>query len=188
MSQLSTTVMLLNGFKEGDATASNALLQVFRPLLLKWAHGRVPQKARDYLDTHDVVQDTLVLALKNQQQVKADNPGAFFCYLRQIFLNQIKQELRKNKPFQVALTTQFSNHEKLAYEKDMNTLMAYDQALERLSEEQKQAVVMRLEFGLSHQEIADVMNKNSPDAARVYIARAVAKLAEQMSGSKKDGK
>jgi len=52
--------------------------------------------------------------------------------------------------------------------------IAYDAAIEKLNEEEKQAVVMRLEFGLSHQEIADLMNENSPDAARVYIARAVA--------------
>lgn len=186
MNQLSTTMIMLRGFKSGDAAASNDLMRLFRPLLSKWAHGRMPRHARDYLDTNDVVQDTMTLAFKNHNQLKADNPGAFFCYLRQIFLNQIKQELRKNKPFQVALTTQFTNSEKLAYEEDMNSMMAYDVAIDKLSEDEKQAVVMRLEFGLSHQEIADLMNKNSPDAARVFINRAVAKLAKLMSLKKNE--
>jgi len=66
----------------------------------------------------------------------------------------------------------------------LSSTIAYDAAIEKLNEEEKQAVVMRLEFGLSHQEIADLMNKNSPDAARVYIARAVAKLGRLMSLSK----
>ncbi|WP_395375787.1 RNA polymerase sigma factor [Marinicella sp. W31] len=185
MKNIAATTVLLNGFKAGDQSASNQLLDIYRPLLLKWAHGRVPQQARDYLDTNDVVQDTMVLAFKNQAQLKADGPGEFFCYLRQIFLNQIKQELRKNKPFQVALTTQFTNSEKLAYEDDLNTMITYDAAIEKLNEKEKQAVIMRLEFGLSHQEIADLTDKNSPDAARVYIARAVDKLGKLMLLQKK---
>ncbi|WP_395377206.1 RNA polymerase sigma factor [Marinicella sp. W31] len=181
MSQLSTTVVLLNGFRAGETGAVNDLFNLYQPLLLKWAHGRIPEKAKGYLDTQDVVQDTMALAFKNKEKIQAESAGAFFCYLRTIFINQIKQELRKNRPFQLALTTQFSNHEKLAYEEDLHALMAYDEAIDKLNEAEKQAVVMRIEFGLSHQEIADLMQKNSADAARMSIARAMAKLGRLMA-------
>ncbi len=173
--------MLLDAFRAGKKTASDELFRLYRPLLMNWAHGRIPAMARSFLDTADVVQDTLVQALRNKKQLKAHSAGEFFCYLRQILINQIKQELRKNKPFQVALTTQFNATEKLAYADDINTVMAYDAAIEQLNEKQRQAVVMRIEFGLSHQEIADLTGRKSADAARVYIARAIKQLGQLMT-------
>lgn len=180
-SLLSTTAYLLNGLREGDNLAADKLLKIYQPVLLRWAHGRIPQQARNYMETMDLVQETMALALKSKAKIKADNAGAFFCYLRTIFINQIKQELRKNKPFHIALTTQFTHSEKLSYEEDINALIAYDHAIDLLSEAEKQAVVMRVEFGLSHQEIAELTGKNSPDAARVYIKRALAKLGELLA-------
>lgn len=177
---LSTTSYLLQGLRDGDTNASEKLLSLYQPVLLRWAHGRIPEQAKNYMETMDLVQETMALALKSKANIKADNAGAFFCYLRTIFINQIKQELRKNKPFLVALTTQFSQSEVMSYEEDLNALIAYDQAIDRLSEEEKQSVVMRVEFGLSHQEIADLTGRNSPDAARVYIKRALQKLGEVM--------
>ncbi|WP_223789278.1 RNA polymerase sigma factor [Marinicella meishanensis] len=186
MHPLSTTMRLIDGFKAGHSTASNGLMDMFGPILLKWAHGRVPHHARNHLETRDLVQDTLALAFKNHDQLKADNPGAFFCYLRQIFLNQVKQELRKNKLFQVALTTQFTHDERMAYEEDLHAMMAYDAAIDQLSEAEKHVVIMRLEFGMSHQEIAELTDRKSPDAARVYFKRAVNKLAKIMAKDHED--
>jgi len=176
--QLSTTALLLNGLRAGDVDASEQLFKLYHPILQRWARGRIPMQARSYMDTQDLVQETLTLALRSKRQIKANNAGAFFCYLRTIFINQIKQELRKNHLFQIALTTRFTHSEKMSYEDDVNSLIAYDQAIDQLSETEKQAVVMRVEFGLSHQEIADLMGKNSADAARVYIKRALLKLGE----------
>lgn len=147
-------------------------------MLHRWAHGRIPQQARNYMDTQDMVQETLILALRAKEQIKANNAGAFFCYLRTVFINQIKQELRKNKMFQVALTTQFTQAEKMSYEEDLNSLIAYDHAIDRLSDQEKELVVMRVEFGLTHQDIADLTDKNSADAVRVSIKRALVKLGD----------
>ena len=133
-SLLSTTSVLLNGLRSGDVAASEKLFSLYQPALLRWAHGRIPNQAKNYLETIDLVQETMTLALHNKEKIQADNAGAFFCYLRAIFINQIKQELRKNKPFHVALTTQFSQSEVMSYEDDLNSLIAYDQAIDRLSE------------------------------------------------------
>ncbi len=176
--QYSTTTYLLNGLRSGDSNAINKLMQIYQPLLLRWAHGRIPEQAKNYVETIDLVQETMLLALKSKSKIKADNAGAFFCYLRTIFINQIKQELRKNKPFHVALTTQFNQSEVMSYEEDLDSLHAYDQAINLLSEEEKQMVVMRIEFGLSHHEIAVLTGRNSPDAARVFIKRALDKLSD----------
>lgn len=153
---------------------------MFQPALLRWAHGRIPTQAQGFMDTEDVVQDTMAMAFKNMANIKAKRPGAFFTYLRTTFINQIKQELRKNKPFQNSIT-QFSHDQKLAYEEDLNTLMAYDKAIEQLNEDECEAVILRMEFGFSHQEIADMLERPSANATRMFISRALVKLAKTMA-------
>ncbi len=180
MTDFSTTAILLKQFKNGDQRSCDQLFELYQPVLMRWAHGRIPKQAQGFMDTEDIVQDTMALAFKNIAGIKAERAGSFFTYLRTIFINQIKQELRKNKPFQLSIT-QFSDHQKLAYEEDINTLVDYDAALDLLSEEEKEAIVLRMEFGFSYQEIADLMDKTSANAQRMFITRALVKLAGQMT-------
>lgn len=175
----STTALLLNKYKQGDDSSIDELFSMFQPALIRWAHGRIPLQAKNFMDTEDMVQDTMLLAFKNIDRIKAKRPGSFFTYLRTIFLNQIKQELRKNKPFQLSIT-QSSNEHQLAYEKDLNTLIAYDDAINKLAEEENEAVILRMEFGFSYQEIADLMKRPSANSTRMYISRALVKMAESM--------
>jgi RNA polymerase sigma-70 factor (ECF subfamily) len=45
----------------------------------------------------------------------------------------------------------------------------------------REAVILRLEFGFSHREIADAIGSPSANAARMLVSRAVEKLARGMS-------
>jgi DNA-directed RNA polymerase specialized sigma24 family protein len=56
----------------------------------------------------------------------------------------------------------------------------YDSALQRLSADERQAVIARVELGLSHRELAEALGKGSPDAARMAVARALVRLAREM--------
>ncbi len=49
-----------------------------------------------------------------------------------------------------------------------------------LTEEQQQAVVLRVELGFSYQQVAEAMGSPSIDAARMLVARALARLSERM--------
>jgi DNA-directed RNA polymerase specialized sigma24 family protein len=42
-------------------------------------------------------------------------------------------------------------------------------------------VISRVEFDLSYAELADVLGKRSPDAARMAVVRALVRLAEEMN-------
>jgi DNA-directed RNA polymerase specialized sigma24 family protein len=57
---------------------------------------------------------------------------------------------------------------------------AYEQGLLALPEEQREAVLLRLEFSLSHQEIAEALGKPSANAARMTVTRALAVLARHL--------
>ncbi len=174
----STTSVLLERYKKGDRASCDALFKLYQPLLRRWARGRLPQYTRDLMDTEDLVQDTLMLAFDRAGRIEAKRPGAFFAYLRTVFINQIRQELRKNKPHNQSLE---SSADPVDNAQDMNALLAYDQALDRLSVEEKEAVVLRLEFGFTHQEIAVLTDKPSANAARMFITRAIMKLADCMT-------
>jgi RNA polymerase sigma-70 factor (ECF subfamily) len=179
MHNFSTTAMLIRQFKDGDQSSCDELFNLYQPALMKWAHGRIPAQAKGYMDTQDMVQDTMMKAFKSIDGVKAQRPGAFLNYLRSIFINQIKQELRRNKPFLKSIT-QFSNDQKLSYEKDINTLIDYDHALEKVSDEEKEAIILRLEFGFCYSEIAQLLEKPSANSTRMFITRALIKLAKHM--------
>jgi DNA-directed RNA polymerase specialized sigma24 family protein len=55
---------------------------------------------------------------------------------------------------------------------------AYEAALAKLTDEQRAAVILRIELGYRHQEIADLLGSPSANAARMLVARGLARLAE----------
>jgi RNA polymerase sigma-70 factor (ECF subfamily) len=57
-------------------------------------------------------------------------------------------------------------------------LERYERGLARLVPDQREAVLLRLEFGYSHAEIAEALGRPSADAARMVVARALVSLAE----------
>ena len=60
------------------------------------------------------------------------------------------------------------------------TLDHYDAALQRLKPEEREAIVSRVKLGLSYAEIAEVLEKPTANAARMTVARAIMRLAEEM--------
>ena len=56
----------------------------------------------------------------------------------------------------------------------------YEAALQELTEDQREAVILRIEFGMSFPEVAEAMGKPSPNAARMLVVRALVHLAERM--------
>src|SRR6185295_14284948 len=83
------TLELLNRVKSGDAEALDRLLARCLPPLRRWAHGRLPRYARDMQDTADLVQDTIIAALKRLGQFEPKHEGALQAYLRQALHNRI---------------------------------------------------------------------------------------------------
>jgi RNA polymerase sigma factor (sigma-70 family) len=56
----------------------------------------------------------------------------------------------------------------------------YEAALEQLRDEDREAIIARVELRQSYQQVALVLGKPSPDAARVAVKRALVRLAEKM--------
>ena len=61
------------------------------------------------------------------------------------------------------------------------TVEAYDAALAQLTDEEREAVIGRVELGLSYEELASAVGRPSPDAARMAVGRALVKLGKLLT-------
>ena len=181
---LDTTGDLLERVRGGDEEALNCLLERHVPQLKRWASGRLPRWARDIADTSDLVQETIVTTLKHLNTFEHRGEGALQAYLRQAVINRIRNELRKLAARGQAGTLDSGMPDDGTSPLDAaiarETLDEYDSALDRLSPEEREAVVARLELGLSYAEIAEILGKPSANAARMAVVRAIMRLAEEM--------
>lgn len=177
------TEILLRRIRSGDAEARQVLYDRCLPALLRWAHGRLPQYARSANDTEDLVQTTLLRALRHLDDFKASGSGAFLAYLRQILLNEVRHEIRSQRRHGGAHLAvedvELVDEGKSAVEMLVSEqrLRAYENALATLSRRQQELLVLRIEFGLSWQEIA-LETGASPDAVRMTATRALQRMAE----------
>lgn len=156
----------------------------FLPTLRRWAHGRLPSRARQLVDTDDVVQISLMRAVNRLEAFDPRRKGAFLSYLHQILLNCIREEIRRasRRPHGDPLPDDLPEDRPSLLDRTigMEAIDAYESGLGRLTEDQQQALILRIEFGLSHQEIADVLGRPSADAVRMQVARGIVRLAELM--------
>ena len=181
---LETTLSLLDQIRAGDDAARERLLARYLPLLRAWAHGRLPPHARGLADTDDVVQITLVRALNHLERFEYRHDGALLGYLRQGVLNAIRQEIRRasRRPAGDAVDDAIADHRASVVEQAIGqeTLERYESALLELTPDQREAAMLRIEFGMSYPEIADAMGKPSPNAARMLVVRALVLLAQRL--------
>lgn len=179
-----TTIELLERARAGDEGAMNEVFARSIPPLRRWARGRLPPWARDMLDTDDLVQETVIATLRQIDVFEYRADSAVQAYLRQAVLNRIRNEIRRAHRHPAAgplgSTPQDPAPSPLETLVGKQTLELYDQALAKLSHEEREAVICRVELGLSHAELARATGRPSADAARMAVARALLKLARLM--------
>lgn len=169
--------------QNGDDRAREALFSRCRPLLQRWAQGRLPHFARDLADTDDVVQVTLMRGWSSLSDFEDRGRGSFLAYLRVIMLNTVKEELRRSgqRPEETERLDHVADSESvLSNVINADTVERYERALSRLTGSQRDAVILRLEFGLSYPELAAELSSPSSDAARMLVSRGLVRLAELM--------
>src|SRR5215210_6186526 len=180
-----TTVELLNRIKAGDAAARERLVARCLPPLRRWARGRLPSYARDMLDTEDLVQESVIAALRRLEGFEARREGALQAYLRQALANRIKDVIRykRRRPMQTELPEDAADQGESPLDQviGLQNTERYEAAMLRLKPADREAIVARVELRYSYQELAVALGKPSPDAARVAVARAVYRLAREIT-------
>ena len=182
---LDSTFALVEQAKAGDREALDRLFSRYLPSLRRWASGRLPRWTRDLMDTDDLVQETVIRAVKRIDQFESRHEGALQAYLRQAVVNRIRDEVRRSKrsPIETALDDNARDHSASPLESAIGAeaLERYEAALSRLRPEEREAIVARVEMDGSYHEVAQALGKPSADAARMAVSRALLRLAEEMS-------
>ena len=179
-----STLTLLTRARGGDSSALDELFGRYMPSLRRWARGRLPAWARDLADTQDLVQDTLFETFKHVEGFEHRGHGALQAYLRQSILNRIRNELKRagRRPAASELDPQLADSTQSPLEAaiGVEAVERYDTALARLSEDDRELVVARLELELSYVDVAEATGRPSANAARMAVSRALVRLAEAM--------
>jgi RNA polymerase sigma-70 factor (ECF subfamily) len=179
-----TTSDLLVRARGGDRDALEQLIERQIPLLRRWASGRLPRWARDVADTTDLVHDTVVDTIRHLDRFEPRGEGALQAYLRQAVINRIRSEIRKRtrrgapEPLDSGVAGDATSPLDAAIAGQ--ALERYEASLNRLKPDEREAVMARLEFGMSYGEIAETLGKPTPNAARMAVVRALARLADEM--------
>ncbi len=181
--------------KEGDQPAIDRLCRIYGERVRRIIRFRLDTKLRPKLDSIDLVQDALILALGGLKDFTYRNEGDFLRWLSRIAENKLhdilkkfhadKRDIRKEISFKQERSSTHGWFYDAAEPIDTTTpsvIMRKKEALDRLEKaldtlkpEYKEVIVLKRIEGLSHAEIAERLNK-STNAVPMLLFRAMAAL------------
>lgn len=181
---LLTSGELLSRARKGDRHAVSVLFGRHVPLLRRWAHGRLPHWARRMGDTADLVQDAVMNTFKRLNGFDHRGEKALQRYLRQAVHNRILDTLRRVDVR--AVTEELSEDEVDRGASPLSVAISgqeserYRAALQTLKDDDRALIVGRIELGYNYEQLAMMSGRPSPDAARVALKRALARLVDEI--------
>ena len=184
-----STQDLVQRARSGDQSALDDLFTRYESRLRRWAHGRLPASARGPLETRDLVQDTLIKVFQKLPAFEPRHPGAFRDYVWTTLWNSIRDiaRMQQRRGPSDPLASDFPGSLPSPFEEAMGSevFARYEAAMERLRPEEREAIIARIEMGLSHAEVAEALGKPSVAAAHMAVRRALVRLAEEMAHERK---
>ena len=181
--------------KEGDQTALNLLCSIYGERVRRIIRFRINQKLRPKLDSVDVVQEVLLLAMGGLKDFTYRSEGDFLRWLSRIAENKIrdifdefhaeKRDIRKEIPFKEQRPSTGGTMSAALDPMRVPTpsvimckkesLDRLEKALDELKPEYKEVVVLKRIEGLSYDEIGERLGK-SPKAVSMLLYRAMTAL------------
>jgi RNA polymerase sigma-70 factor (ECF subfamily) len=170
--------------RNGDLEAREKLWKKLRERLCRYAHGRLPKRLRNLVETEDVVQDALAQTFRRVDLFDPKHSGAFgvalFVTMKRCLIDQHRRASRQPaaEGTVTSLAAEGLSPMEEAIEKEkLERVMT---ARSRLSEEDQALLYAKLELDLNWGDVALMFGKPSPDAARVGYERAVKRLVSKM--------
>jgi RNA polymerase sigma factor (sigma-70 family) len=183
-SGLHTTSFLLTRMKAGDERAVEVLFTRLIPVLRRMARGRIPARARSLMDTDDLVQIVALRAFPHLSHFDSHDKGCLVAYARRIMTNELRDEFRRlsRTPEMSELVDEIpaDDVDPLQHAIESEAIAIYRSALVQLTQDEQDLILLSLELQLSHGEVAEAMGRPTANAARMAVARALARLAERM--------
>lgn len=190
---------LLAAFRAGSSPAGDALLRRFEPWLRLLARTQLESRFRAKFDPSDIVQQTLLEAVRAFPGFRGTQEPEFAAWLRSILGHVLAHEIRRHQGTQKRdLNREVSFDQELTdASQRLGDLLPADatspsqaaargdrerqlaRVLERLPEDYRTVLVLRHLEGLSHDEIATRLGRKS-GAVRMLWVRALARLRQEL--------
>lgn len=193
---------LLAAFAGGDQTALDCLFQRYYPRLLQFVRFKLCAGLASKVDPEDVVQEIFLDVANRRAELARQGIAAFRPWLFKIARDKCAQAVRRffmvqgrdvtlevplgsptgdSSAIALAdqLAAQLTSPSSQASRKEMIALM--NAALEKLSEEHREVLLLRYFVGWSNDEIADYLGITKGGASNLY-ARAFKKLHKAFQG------
>ena len=189
------TQHLVSLAKEGDQSAIDQLCRIYGERIRRIIRLRIDRKLRPKIDSVDVVQDALILALAGLKNFTYRNEGDFLRWLSKIAQNRLldvldkfyadKRDIRREIPFKreensteggsfgVAGPLQTTTPSVLLSRKEQ--LDRLERAIDDLKPEYREVIFLSRIERLSHEEIAARVGK-SKGAVAMLLSRALVAL------------
>ena len=181
--------------QEGDQSALNNLYRIYAERVQWMVRFRMSKELRSKLESMDIVQDTLVHALRGLDGFTYKNEGDFVRWLSKIAENELrgnlrklhadKRDIRKVVRFDDDKPTTRGGYAGIPTPVDATTpsvimskrieLARLEKAIDELKPEYREVIVLTKIDGLSYNEMGERLGK-SDDAVRKLVSRAMAEL------------
>ena len=181
--RLGTTINLLARIRAGDPRARAILWHRFLPRLKNLVQGyTLPAHLRVLHDVDDIIMRVIERVDPRLTSFNYEREGAFLRYLRVVTRRYIISITRSRAP---AMEEVDPNTRAAGWNPEQETIRrdqrrAVRRALGILTPLQREAVVMRLEYRFSYEEIARELDQPNAHAVRMMIRRAILKIAEYL--------
>jgi RNA polymerase sigma-70 factor (ECF subfamily) len=191
---------LLERAQAGDLEAQGRLLDLYRNYLRILARTQIDTALRVRLDPSDLVQETLLEALRDFRQFAGSTERELLAWLRKILVRNLADQVKHHKAqarnwhrqeslealldrssqaVQEALAKGISTPSAQASRREQAVLLA--DALARLSPDYREVIVLRNLEHLKFEEIAARMGR-SAGAVRMLWTRALERFSRVMEG------
>lgn len=180
------TVANLSGSQDhrrSHAAKTFESLSVLIDTLNRWAHRRLPHFARRRMDTGDLVQESILRALRSIGDLGAVEGPVLKRYLMVCVNNLIRDEIRRSGAGEVSngITDIAGQASPLCDAIESEDQRRYRTAISRLSEDDQVLLVGRLDFQISYEDLARATGRPTAMSARAAAKRAALRLARAYS-------
>jgi RNA polymerase sigma-70 factor (ECF subfamily) len=176
-----STKILWERARAGDREAYDRLFSLHADRALLFIRARLGPKLREKVESCDVLQEAYLAAHEAFASFEYADDGAFLRWLCRIIDNRIRDlrdyfQARKRQPTELPQSNPTGPITALDRAEHRETIA---RALDRLSEDHRQVLLLRYFEGLSAEETARRMGR-SAGAVRKLTARALAELGKQL--------
>jgi len=171
---LESTRTLLSQVRAGNGRAAQVLYERHIARLERWAKERLPASARG------AVRETLLSTLRGKTVLDSGESGDFQASLREGLLARLRAGRQPPSADETAERVADAELSPVEEALGRRALERYERAMGELSAGDREAIVARIEMGLSYEQIALELGKEGPEAARQDVSRAIARLAQTM--------